>query len=383
MSGSGETGDPIQLGLTEIRAYQKTTFGTGPVGGGGYDDIDKIPEMRKIAANLGKAISSMYATKINSAVSDKEKEYVAKRQLIPEQVQQKIDDDKRENGVQLQDRVTNLNSEIVTLDKMISPTLLSIVSLQSIANSFYKGDFFGRPVNSFIREATGRAAYHEATPNESYNSWQKSLEAAYEVKRLKDLADLAARQKDKATADATDIQDSIKFTTAFYTEVAGKFGDKASSVASELAESAKGKKIRSADEAFKAFDKYKNALDKKFNANDRTAAAKYIDSMDFDAMSKAAAKFSKGFGYVGPAMDFKDAFIEYNNSQKSNDWKPFFVKVEAIALGVAATTLVSAMFGFIAITPLGILTFAFLMAITGALIDDARVEQINNFIAGL
>lgn len=35
MSGSGATGDPIQLGMTEIRAYQEQTYGTGPVGGRG------------------------------------------------------------------------------------------------------------------------------------------------------------------------------------------------------------------------------------------------------------------------------------------------------------------------------------------------------------
>lgn len=380
MSGSGLPGDPIHIGVTVVRAYQKTTFGKGPVGGGGYDDIDNIPEMRKIAANLGKAISHMYEAKIKNAVAEKEKEYIVKRELIPAQVQEKIDADKHDSGVQPQDRVANLNSEIVTLDSMISQTSLSIVSLQAVANSFYDDDFFGRPVNSFLREATGRAAYHEATPNVSYDNWQKSLEAAYEVKRLKDLADLAARQRDMVSAEAADIQDAIKYTAAFYAEVAGKFGEKASSVASELAESAKGKKIRSADEAFRAFDEYKDILNKKFSASDRAAAAKYIDSLDFDAIGKAAAKFSKGFGYVGPVMDVKDAYTEYTNSLKSDNWKPFFVKVESIALGIAATALVGVMFGFIAVTPMGILAFAFLIATTGALIDDALVEKINNLI---
>ncbi len=29
-----ETGNELQLGLTEIRAYQEQTYGTGPVGAG-------------------------------------------------------------------------------------------------------------------------------------------------------------------------------------------------------------------------------------------------------------------------------------------------------------------------------------------------------------
>ncbi|MBK3471732.1 hypothetical protein JJD61_13630 [Pseudomonas carnis] len=383
MSGSGAPGDPIQLGITEIRAYQETTFGAGPVGGGGYDDINRNPEMRKIAANLGKAISSMYASQITTAVSDKEKEYIAMRQLIPTQVQQKIEEDKRQSNVPPQDRVANLSSEIVTLEKMISQTSLSIVSLQAIANSFYSGDFFGRPVNSFLKEATARAAYHEANPNVSYDNWQKSLQAAYQVKRLSDLADVATRQKEKVKVEVADIETAIKSTAAFHKEVAEKFGEKASDLAQNLAESAKGNKIRSAEEAFKAFEQYKDAMNKKFSAHDRMAAMKYIDAMDYSAIGKAAARFSKGFGYVGPAMDLKDLFVEYNKSMTSDDWKPFFVKLESIALGLAATALVASVFGFIAVTPLGILVFATMISATGAAVNDILTQQINDFIFSL
>lgn len=105
--------------------------------------------------------------------------------------------------------------------------------------------------------------------------------------------------------------------------------------------------------------------------------------MDFEAIGKAAAKFGKSLGYVGHIMNAKDSFIEFQKAMKSDNWKPFFVKAEAIALGMAATYLVTITFGFIAVTPLGILLFAFLVAATGAAIDDRLIENINSFIVGL
>lgn len=387
----------IYLGLTEIRAYEPTVFGTGPVGGGGYgDDFSNSKIGRKVAANARKEVSENYKVPINNAVAAQEADYAAKRQLIPDELQRKIEEDKRKSDVKADDRVANLWSEIGSMDTIISQTVLETISLQAVANSFYKRDFFEQPINTFITEAAARLAYRIADSKKSFEDWQKSLKAAYEIKRLKDLAELANQQKARsrsqveearinaeAATKLANIDDAIKFTIAFSGEVARKFGDKASNLAVELAESAKGNKIRSADEAFNAFDKYKDALDKKFSSKDRAAAAKYIDSMDFEAIGKASAKFSKGFGYAGYAIDFKDAYIEFKKASKTDNWKPFFVKAEAITLGISATALVSAMFGFIAVTPLGILAFALLIAATGVLINDASVESLNDFIMQL
>ena len=195
MSGSGASGDPIQLGMTEIRAYQEQTYGTGPVGGGGYDDFSSDPVLMKITANLGRTISAGYTSLINKDVSGQETDYAAKRQLIPADLQKAIEDDKRASSIGPEDRVANLTSEIATLDKVISQTNQQIASLQPVADSFYKGNFFDQPVNAFIREATAREAYHEANRNYTYDDWRKSLLAAYELKRLADVIDLATRQK--------------------------------------------------------------------------------------------------------------------------------------------------------------------------------------------
>ncbi|WP_330911112.1 S-type pyocin domain-containing protein [Pseudomonas sp. GXZC] len=190
-----ETGNELQLGLTEIRAYQEQTYGTGPVGGGGYNDISKDPILIKITANIGKTISDGYKPLINKDASDQETEYAAKRQLIAADLQKEVEDDKRASGIGPGDRVANLTSEITTVDKIISQTNQQIASLQPIADSFYKGNFFGQPINAFIREATKLELYHESNRNYTYDNWRKSLLSAYQLKRLADVIELATRQK--------------------------------------------------------------------------------------------------------------------------------------------------------------------------------------------
>ena len=405
MSGSGASGDPLEIGSTVITAYKEQTFSSGPIGGGGYNDFANSPMERDVMIENRGIVRQQYGVLINDAVKAQESDYAAKRELIPANVQKRIENDKLVKEVNSKDRVASMTSEIASLNQIVSQTSLDIISLQVVANSFYRQNFFDRPINAFIERAAGLISYRIQLPEQSYLDWLASLKAAYEVKRLNDVVEFANKVKlnaeearvaaeiaakaaaDKAATDAAaeavKIEDAIKFTAAFHKEVAGKFSEQAATLSRDLAESAKGKKIRSAEDAFKAFDKYKDEINKKFSAQDRLAAAKYIDSMDFDAIGKAAAKFSKGFGYVGPAMDFKDSIVEFNKSMKSDDWKPFFVKVESVALGVAATALVSAMFGFIAVTPLGILVFALLIAATGAAIDDKLVANINAFIKGL
>ncbi|MCH5705518.1 hypothetical protein MMB04_24580, partial [Salmonella enterica] len=90
------------------------------------------------------------------------------------------------------------------------------------ANSSYRRNFFDQPVTTFIREAAARLTYGVSIPEDSYKDWLKSLCAAYEVKRLNDLADFATRKKANVDAQAKEamiatnnIEDPIKFTAAF------------------------------------------------------------------------------------------------------------------------------------------------------------------------
>lgn len=207
------------------------------------------------------------------------------------------------------------------------------------------------------------------------------------AKAIADKAAAAAKAAaDKAKADkqieADNIKDDILFVTNFYKEVAEKFGEKASDLAKELAESAKSNKIRSADEAIYAFNKHKDSIQKKFGKQDREAIARAIDSLDKETLAKNLSRFSKGLGGVSKGVDLAELLLEFVKATDSGNWKPFLIKLEIISLGAAATFMVAAIFGIAATTPIGIFTFAVLMAATSAYIDEKLIEKINKDILG-
>ncbi|MBC3435871.1 hypothetical protein HU735_10645 [Pseudomonas sp. BW16M2] len=183
--------------------------------------------------------------------------------------------------------------------------------------------------------------------------------------------------------DADQIKDAVKFTADFYKDLTAKFGDKASALAKELADKAQGKRIRNAQEALKAFDQYKDILDKKFSAKDRQAIANALEALDKERMAKDLARFSKAFGSVGNVMDFVDLATEARKATQTGNWTPFFVKAETILAGKAATAAVAVMFGMLTGASLGIVGFALVMAITSALVTDERVAKLNAFIMAL
>lgn len=75
-----------------------------------------------------------------------------------------------------------------------------------------------------------------------------------EAKRLAD-------EKAKAEAEA-DHMAAVKFVVDFYSEVTDKFGNQLASQARELEQAAQGKRIRSAAQAIKAFDQYREGIQK-------------------------------------------------------------------------------------------------------------------------
>lgn len=191
----------------------------------------------------------------------------------------------------------------------------------------------------------------------------------------------AVRQKvaeDKKAQEENDaVKDAVKFTADFYKELTDKFGEQSGKVAKELAEVAKGKTIKNADEALKAFEKYKDVLNKKFSVKDREAIAKALESIDREVMAKNLAKFSKAFGVVGSFIDLSDVVLELKKAIETDNWRPFFVKVESLVAGKAATGLTAFAFSVIIGLPLGIIGFALIMAVVGAFIDDSFIDSIN------
>ncbi|MGV2835157.1 colicin-like pore-forming protein [Pseudomonas shirazensis] len=196
-----------------------------------------------------------------------------------------------------------------------------------------------------------------------------------EAKRL-------AEEKAKAEAEA-DHMAAVKFVVDFYGEVTDKFGKQLASQARELEQTAQGKRIRSAAQAIKAFDQYREGIQKKFGAVDRAAIATALKAMDKKQMSENLARFAKGFGLTGVAMDGWDLGKEVVKGLETDNWNPFFLKAETLAAGALSGFLLSAVFSLTVGIPAGaagILAFASLMVIVSAAIDEKQMKKFNDFI---
>lgn len=177
-----------------------------------------------------------------------------------------------------------------------------------------------------------------------------------------------------------EIKDGVQFTTAFYKEVFKAYGDKAEQLARDLASQAKGKTIRNVDDALKAYNKYKANINKKINAKDRQAISAALESVKVADIANNFKRFSKGMLYTSRAIDFVDWFSELVKAIETDNWRPFFVKTEKIAAGMAATAVAGFAFSVLLGGPVGVLGYALIIAGVGALIDDELVEEANKLI---
>ncbi|MEY0725904.1 colicin-like pore-forming protein [Providencia rettgeri] len=176
------------------------------------------------------------------------------------------------------------------------------------------------------------------------------------------------------------LKTGIKATLDFYKELTEKLGVKAEKLAESLAASSKGKKIRNAEDALKAFEKYKKSLDKKYEAKDREAIAKALESKDAKLVADRFNKMSKVFYRAGKVMDYADLGNELYKAFKTDNWRPFFVKAETLIAGNTAGAATAFAFSIVLGGPVGIIGFALIMAAVGALVDEQLVEQINKIL---
>lgn len=186
--------------------------------------------------------------------------------------------------------------------------------------------------------------------------------------------------KQKADEEAVDVKSAIKFSADFYKELTEKLGEQSSKVAQELAAAAKGKQIPNAEAAIKAFDKYKDVLNKKFSVKDREAIKKALASLNRDEMGKNFAKFSKAFKFVGNSVDVYDVAVEFQKATDTNNYRPFFIKLETLAAGRVATAITAFAFSLIVGTPMGILGFALIMTVVGVMVDEKLIAKVNKLV---
>ncbi|CAI1810988.1 Colicin-Ia [Serratia quinivorans] len=132
--------------------------------------------------------------------------------------------------------------------------------------------------------------------------------------------------------DFMQYETAMKLLTDFYKEVFNKYGENNEKIAKELADSAKGKQIRNVDQALRDYDKYKGNINNKFNAQDRQAMARAIESVNRDLVSQNLLKFGKAFGIVGTTIDVVSLLNELAKGVETGDFKGFGLKAESLRL---------------------------------------------------
>ncbi|NNB42281.1 colicin-like pore-forming protein [Pseudomonas chlororaphis] len=318
-------------------------------------------------------------------------QYNTNKAKVEQDVQSKLDSVSATVSMPLATPADWISKAIKVVDQSLKDVRGELAAQNSVLANYPGLDFRNRDLKDFLE----RSRDNKLDPEVAFEQELAAIRAAYQADVLRDkiksledrlpkldAAKLAQDAEAKAKADV-EMKDALKFTADFYKEVTAKFGERASTLAKELAENSKGKKVRNAQEALKAYDQYKGNLNKKFSVKDRQAIANAMEGLNKDMMAKSLTKFSKGFGTVGDVMDFVDLATEAKKSVQNDNWAPFFLKAETIIVGKGATAAVAFMFGMTAATPIGILGFALLMAVTSSLVDDALVGKINSYIMSL
>lgn len=355
------------------------------------------------------------AGKAARAQTDLETAYNANVPSIPTQTDSEVA--AALGDVSLLTELEKAQKEKAVVDGLVAQAQELLVNSNAVANSYFGRDPLAVELkkNAVLLAIDIVDGKRPGTPLEIYRSFIDSISAVYTGKNLAEkirilteksnaltqaVATAQAAEDERIAAEAAakkaaeeaeakrlaeeqakaeeELKGALKFTADFYKEIGEKFGAQLSASAADLAESAKGKTLRNAEEALKAFDQYKDNLNKKFSAADRAAIINALDSLDQAQLANNLNLFAKGFGYVGKAIDAYDLRNEVKKSYETGDWSNTALKVETLFAGAAATGLIAFAFGVTVSSPMGIVAFALIMALVSAFIDDAHVKQFND-----
>lgn len=213
-------------------------------------------------------------------------------------------------------------------------------------------------------EINGGGKGNDRTKTRTYNKEIVALTNAYE----------------RGEKDRQETKDALKKASGFFSDLYGKFGENQAKIAKELSEAAKGKQLLSVEKAIKSYGTFQGNFDKLYDEARRKAISLELKSVDRAELAKNLKMFGKAFGLVDKTIDGYDLVTELRKSIESKNWRPFFVKAESIFAGLGASWLTAWAFSIILVTPLGVVTFAVIMASVSALIDEKLMEKVNKSI---
>lgn len=182
--------------------------------------------------------------------------------------------------------------------------------------------------------------------------------------------------------DSQRLQDAAKSVVDFYQLATERAGAQAAKAAQELANTARGKTIRNADQAMAAFNRYKDVLNKKYNQADREAIAKALDATNMQTLANNLKRLSRGLGYTSKLFDVNSIIKDVRSALRTGDWKPFFVTVASIFAGQQATALTAVAFSALLTTPVGIVGYVFLLMAVNSFIGDTFTNELKK-LAGV
>lgn len=220
----------------------------------------------------------------------------------------------------------------------------------------------------------------DADAAQVYINAREADKAAIDVIIQGDQQGIASMQSamQSVESETEQIESALKFTADFLKEQTAKFGEKAGQTAQKLADAAQGNTLRNADEALAAFSKHQANIYARFGESDRQAMANALASLDANKLSQDLAKYSRALSLVSYGLDAFALAKELQNSLNTGDFKPFFLKVESMGVGLLATELVAWVFAVMTGSVIGILGFGLLMTLTGALINEQLMDDVNN-----
>lgn len=168
---------------------------------------------------------------------------------------------------------------------------------------------------------------------------------------------------------------AIKLTADFFKEVGERYGAQQAAIAQELAAFAKGKSMLDVDRAMAAFTQNRAILDANLSVSNRIAYASALESIDRNSAAISLKAFGKTFGFVGLAMDGYDLLTSLTNAIRTDDWRSFFVKAEALLLARDAGAITAWAFSILRGTPIGLLGYVIVMVAVSSLVNEDLVNK--------
>lgn len=150
-------------------------------------------------------------------------------------------------------------------------------------------------------------------------------------------------------------------------------GLKLKKISEEFAAEVKGKKIRNVKDATSAYSRPMLA----YSNSDRRAMANALRSVEYTELARNMQRFSTALGYYGKIADIGDMILEIIRATETKNWQPVIVKLETLAAGKVATVVTAFAFSLIFSTPLGIVGYAIIMGLVGAMVNDELVKKVN------